>query len=426
MYDLHKFDNLLETQINSTLQKGSAYSAFMGLSSALLLFYMQGSGLVKHMEAPILWTIIGGLFSLLISIMARYRLVKGTIIYFIAAGFVTLPTTIYILAYFFVPGGPATYVTGPASYLYFFTIAVCGLSFDARVATLAGLLAAIEYAIVCVLSFTTLEKISHPDPLFLQDLTSPPIYFFKSLMMLFTGLVVGVLATTAKKLMAQMLKEESEKSAISKLFGQFVSDEVKDKIIREKSEVIAENKEVAILFSDIRGFTSFSEKYKPDELVIHLNEYFDAMVESITRNGGIVDKFIGDAVMAYFGGLVEIESPSSSAFLAAQDMRKKLSDLNEKWKKIGLAPIDNGIGIHFGKVLQGTIGSRDRKDFTVIGDSVNTASRIESQCKEIKRPILLSEIVYANLPSELKSKCDRIGNVKLKGKEEEIVIFASG
>jgi class 3 adenylate cyclase len=161
----------------------------------------------------------------------------------------------------------------------------------------------------------------------------------------------------------------------------------------------------------------------PAEVVVQLNEYFDKMVAAIAENGGVVDKFVGDAVMAVFGGVIEIDNPCESAVRAALSMRKNLSEINEKRNARGLPSFQTGIGIEFGMVLQGTIGSADRKEFTVVGDAVNTASRIEGITKEYDFPILISANVHVLLPDHLKARCESVGAAKVKGKQREIDLY---
>jgi class 3 adenylate cyclase len=157
--------------------------------------------------------------------------------------------------------------------------------------------------------------------------------------------------------------------------------------------------------------------------VVHLNEYFDAMVGAITSEGGVVDKFIGDAVMAVFGGVIDLENPAESAFNAAGRMRERLDELNASWKERGVQPFDNGIGMHWGEVLQGSIGSQERKEFTVIGDSVNTAARLEGLTKDSPHKVIVTDAFYRELPEDLRRRCTDMGSVSVKGKMEEIRIW---
>jgi len=181
--------------------------------------------------------------------------------------------------------------------------------------------------------------------------------------------------------------------------------------------------EVVVLFSDLRGFSTFAERRDPAEVVERLNAYFERMVDAINKEGGVVDKFIGDAIMAIFGGLKQLDNPCEAAVRAAVGMREALTELNASWAKEGLEPFDNGVGIHVGEVLQGPIGSRDRKQFTAIGDAVNSAARLEGLTKTNDQPILITDAVHAALPEELQRQFAPLGEVKVKGKRDSLAIF---
>jgi len=154
-----------------------------------------------------------------------------------------------------------------------------------------------------------------------------------------------------------------------------------------------------------------------------LNEYFEAMVAIIERQGGTIDKFIGDAIMAVFGGVLDLENPARSALTAGAQMRSRMKELQTEWKQKGIPLFENGIGIHFGEVLQGTLGPEHRKDFTVIGDAVNAASRIEGLCKEYGRGLIVSRAVFDRAGVDLQSRLRPLGLAKVKGKQGEIEIY---
>ena len=207
---------------------------------------------------------------------------------------------------------------------------------------------------------------------------------------------------------------------LRRVFGQFVSAEVRDKIIAGKNRLVGERKLVAVLFADIRDFTSYSERNEPEQIVRQLNEYFERMVQCITTEGGTVDKFFGDAVMAGFGGVIELEHPCDAALRAALAMRTELAELNRAWSAEGSPEFDNGIGLHFGEVLQGTIGSTDRKEFTIIGDTVNTSARLEALSKEQEHAILCSTAFGDRLSPDLRARLVELGSVPIRGKSTEI------
>lgn len=417
------YKEILHSEMNTTLMKVSLYSAILGFSGSVILYCLTQLQILKNIEVPIWWTLFGGTNSILIFLLAYLKKIKGWITYFVILNYISFPTIIYIIAHYKLPSGTATYITGPPSYLYFFMIIISGFAFNSRLATFAGAIAGIEYFIFYYIDSNHFSKLNSTDSLMIQDMTEPSIYFFKSIMMFFSGLGIGIFCNNSNRFMNRILKEELEKTSISRLFGQFVSDEIKDKIISDKKGLAGEKKEVAILFSDIRGFSTLSETYPPEIMVTLLNEYLDKMVYCITKHGGVIDKFIGDAIMAVFGGVMDMENPSANALNASIDMQKELISLNTNFEKRNLPQLQNGIGIHFGDVIQGTIGSQNRKDFTVIGDTVNTASRIESLTKNYDFPILISESIFQKLSLTEQEKFISLGNVSVKGKKTEVNLF---
>lgn len=419
--DLLSGSPLLSEQIHRTLGKGSLFSALLGAFSSLVLAVMSELGMLQGMFVPILWTTIGAVYSFAVYLLSRFRLVRGRLIWGVMLGFTCLPTSVYVIAHFVLPSGAATYLTGPPSYLYFFLIVVSGLAFNPRIAIASGVLASISY-FACVLWDKDKFSLTSPDPLMVQDAVSIEFFFFKALMMAFTGFVVAVLAVTARRLVAGVVQQELETQSIKRVFGEFVSHDVAEKIIQQQTGRIAEKREVAILFSDLRGFTEFSEDRSAEEVASRLNEYFEAMVSVIEKHGGTIDKFIGDAIMAVFGGVLNLENPARSAVLAGIEMRRRMAELKAEWTRKGAAPFENGIGVHYGEVLQGTLGPSHRKDFTVIGDAVNAASRIEGLCKEFGAALILSKEAFVRSGVEA-GQFQSLGSAKVKGKKGEIELY---
>ena len=413
----------LEIEGNRALTKGAFYSTLLGLAGGAIVLGLILFEAAENMLSPCIFAFVGAGYSYVVYLLARSERMKGWITYVAFVPFVSLPTFFFLLSHFFMPAGSATFITGPISYLYFHFIIMTGFLFDPKLSILAGLVSAAGYMWMYFLGREYLAQISTPDPTLTQDFNAVSIYSIKAFMMAFGGVVVAALSVIAKRLIIRVLEEEQQKTAISKLFGQYVSPRVKEKIISEKSGTIGERKQVVVLFSDLRGFSTYSEGREPEAIVSHLNEYFDSMVKSINKHCGVVDKFIGDAIMAVFGGVIDLENPAESACLAAQDMRLSLEKMNRGWDKRGWQTLENGIGMHLGEVLQGSIGSVDRKEFTVIGDTVNTASRLEGLTKNYDQKILVTEAFHRALPESLAAGCQSLGRVKVKGKQEEIPIF---
>ncbi|MGE8723082.1 adenylate/guanylate cyclase domain-containing protein [Leptospira terpstrae] len=224
------------------------------------------------------------------------------------------------------------------------------------------------------------------------------------------------------RMLLKFASAESQKNTLSRYF----SPDLVAEIVSEP-EVIGKGKrqKVTVLFSDIRGFTQFSEPMDPEELSIFLTEFRRRMVRVIFQYKGSLDKFIGDAVMATFGTPSASETEgedSKNAVLAAKSMLNELDQWNQERVAEGLKEIKIGIGIHTGEVFCGSIGSEDRMEYTVIGDTVNTASRIESACKDLGVSFLISEAVWMETGSQV--GWDKKESVTLPGREQKINLYA--
>jgi adenylate cyclase len=179
--------------------------------------------------------------------------------------------------------------------------------------------------------------------------------------------------------------------------------------------------EATVLFSDIRGFTSISEELGAHATVTLLNEYFTVMVEAIQRQGGMLDKFIGDAIMAVFGLPVAHDDDPDRAIRAAIEMVGELKRFNVHRIAANLRPVDMGVGINTDVVVSGNIGSPKRMDYTIIGDGVNLASRLESACKQYSSRILVSENTLHKLRGTYRMR--EVDRVIVQGKHEPIGIY---
>ncbi len=225
-----------------------------------------------------------------------------------------------------------------------------------------------------------------------------------------------------------MAKGLAQREKLKEAFGRFVSPEVAQEFIEKyvntgkEASLGGSKKNVCVLYCDLRNFTPLSETLDPEELAHLLNQYFSLMVEPVRKNGGIVDKFIGDALMAVFG-LVEGEVPAPvGAVRAAVEMRRQLLEFNILLEQKGLGPLDNGIGINYGEVVAGYMGSNDRLEFTVIGQNVNLAARLESRAKKPLPPILFSRSVAEKIGEEF-TIC-QFGEIELKGVGKPVAIFS--
>lgn len=221
----------------------------------------------------------------------------------------------------------------------------------------------------------------------------------------------------------QYFVEGKEKRVVKKLFGRYVSKDVYAQLLEhpETAELGGKRRDMSVLFSDIRGFTSVTEKGNPEELVSQLNEYFSRMVEIVFRHKGTVDKFVGDMVMALYGAPLDDADHAEHAVAAAVEMVRELGELNRKWAAEGRPQLDIGIGVNSGDMIAGNIGSSSIMSYTVIGDNVNLGSRLESLNKEYKTRIIISDATRGRLKGVY--DIEPLGDVVVKGKTRPVAIF---
>jgi adenylate cyclase len=217
-----------------------------------------------------------------------------------------------------------------------------------------------------------------------------------------------------------------ERELIRATFGRMVDPNVRDHLLRGNLQLGGEVRHAAVLFVDIRGFTSLSEGMRPDDVVRLLNFYFDRLGPVIVAEQGVLNKYIGDAMMAVFGAPVPLPNPAVAALRAAVGMREAMGALNQELAQAGLPPLKIGIGIHYGPVLAGNIGSAERMEYTVIGDTVNLASRVEALCKELSCDLLLTHGVRECVDEEAEALIGRIEFVathSVRGRQEPVRLY---
>ncbi len=226
----------------------------------------------------------------------------------------------------------------------------------------------------------------------------------------------------------QMARGLASRERELEIFGRMVSPEVREELLTGKLALGGETRWAAVLFSDIRGFSSLAEKMAPQEVVSLLNEYLTAMTAATTASGGYVNNFIGDAIVVIFGVPVQQPDPERRAVSAALAMREALADLNARRAARGDAPLESGIGISAGEMVAGQIGSPERMLYTVIGDAVNVAARLEALTKEYPgKHILVSDRVAGALAGQPDAPpLEPLGPIQLKGRSVPVDVFAVG
>jgi adenylate cyclase len=221
----------------------------------------------------------------------------------------------------------------------------------------------------------------------------------------------------------RIYNERKNNAAVENLFGKFVSPQILKQILKTPDELKQSNKrkDMTVMFSDIRNFTTMSETISPDILIPQINEYFNEVVDIILENKGTMDKFIGDAVMAFWGDPLPVENHEYMAVKTAIEITQKLKELNEKWESEGKTTFKIGVGVNSGEMIVGYMGSNKIVDYTVIGDNVNLAARLESLNKEYKTEIIISGSTYEKTKDLIKTTY--LDEVFVKGKNIAVKIY---
>ncbi|MCP4717857.1 MAG: adenylate/guanylate cyclase domain-containing protein [Desulfobacteraceae bacterium] len=218
-----------------------------------------------------------------------------------------------------------------------------------------------------------------------------------------------------------MIKSLNENRKLRESFGKYVCKEIRDEIIAESPSLDGEMKRVTLLFADLRNFTGLVEKNHPKQVVKIMNQYFNEMALAVKDHKGLILQYVGDEIEAVFGAPIGFDDHPEMAVKAALEMRNRLERLNKKLEQHGFEPLAHGIGIHSGAVLAGNIGSNERMSYALIGDTVNSASRIEGLTKKFGCDIILSQTTCNLLTGSYLT--EQLAPVKVKGKEDELIVY---
>ncbi|MBX3187787.1 MAG: adenylate/guanylate cyclase domain-containing protein [Labilithrix sp.] len=296
----------------------------------------------------------------------------------------SLPTA--VILYYSWMDGPIGALLMPSAFVYSIFILLSTLGLDFFLCTFTGLVAAAEYGAIAFFWGTNDTRVAEP------ALSSLPHHTAKALVLLVSGVAAGFVARRLRKSFTSAIESVGERARILGVFGQHVSPEVVDRLVTGKAEVKSELRSVCVMFLDIRNFTAFAESRSPDEVVDYLNVVFESTIEAIVSRHGIVNKFLGDGFMAVFGAPIIEDDASRAAVDAALDIIERVERLVAEGK---IPPTTVGIGLHTGEAVVGNIGSAQRKEYTVIGDAVNVASRIEALNKQLGSRVLASDETWS-------------------------------
>jgi adenylate cyclase len=297
-----------------------------------------------------------------------------------------------------------------APLLYFVFIILSTLRLDFWLSTFTGFVAATE--LLALALFHPAARAAAGDPMLATG-----FLISRSAVIFACGVLAGAVGVQLRRQFEASIAAATARDHVTNLFGQHVSPQVVDRLLAAGSTTSSDARQVAVMFVDIRGFTAAARTRSPQEVVDRLDAAFAVLVEIVDRNGGIVNKFLGDGFLALFGAPFNDPDAARRAVTAAREMLAAIEQHNVRsdW------PLRIGIGLHFGNVVAGNVGSPRRKEYTVIGDTVNLASRIEGLNKQFGSQLLISDAVRQAIGQDVDAT--PLGDVPIRGYEQPVRVW---
>jgi adenylate cyclase len=321
----------------------------------------------------------------------------------------SIPTIVLIVFAHTMP--PDVGMTSAAVLTYFFFIILSALRLDFWLSAFTGAVAGVSYFGLTIWLLDDLRGGWSETPERLMGYIMRPVF------LLLGGIIAGLVASQIRAGVMRSMRAAEERRQIVQMFGQHVSPAVVNQLLSQPTGIASELRPVCILVLDIRDFTAFAETASPDAVVRYLNHLWSNCVEVINRNHGIVNKFLGDGFMAVFGAPLITENNCENAVRAA---RQILADVENSAAAGEIPPTRIGLGLHAGPALVGNIGSAERREYTVIGDVVNVAFRIEKLNKELNSSLLVSESVQQSLAE---APPVAPASIRVRGRQDPVRIF---
>jgi adenylate cyclase len=302
----------------------------------------------------------------------------------------------------------------PIVWIYFYFIILSTLHLDFMLSVFTGTVASLQYLCLSLVFVTSGENISFP--IVLQH---PLIFVVKSSILLLTGLAAGYVAHQISQNIQRSIGMMEKQNQLVNLFGQQISKEIVDEMMRQKGTLASTLQRITVMFIDIRGFTSYAETRPPQEVVDYQNAFFGIIIEVVNQHQGVIHQLLGDGCMVTFGAPVALSNAPVNAVKAGFDIIKQI----EKKANSGqMPPTRVGIGLHVGEAVTGNIGNDIRQQYSITGNVVITASRIEQLNKEYDSQMLVSADVMQALPPDWVTG-ESLGMVPLKGRKQKIALY---
>lgn len=305
----------------------------------------------------------------------------------------------------------------PATLTYFLFIMLSTLRLNFWLSIFSGALAAAQYVGISVYYSTVFSNVPvdhfHPDLIGMQ-------YLGQGMMLLISGIAAGFVADLIKKKIKVSWEHIKEKNEVIDLFGQQISPQIAGSILEKRDELLGTRKKVCVMFLDIRNFTPFVESHSPEEVVTYLNSLFYFMIDSVQRHDGVINQFLGDGFMATFGAPISRGNVPEKAVNASVEIIERVK---QEYNAGNIPETKIGIGLHFGEAVIGNIGSAVRKQYSITGNVVIMASRIEQLNKRWYSQLVISDDVFQELDEKVKAAFTPKKSVRVKGIKRAVLLY---
>jgi adenylate cyclase len=331
---------------------------------------------------------------------------------------ISLPTVALLIGASIID--PLSILAGAIPSLYFLFILIAALNLDFRLCAFAGSAACVQFlAASLYLVGRSTAPLGAGIPVIAMML-SPHQYILKGALLLAAGLIAGFVASQIRRQIARVFQTLGERDRAVSIFGQHVSPEVAELLLTQPLNSAGQEQLVCVMFLDIRDFSKFSSEHSATEVVEYLNILFAPMIPVINNHSGIVNKFLGDGFMAVFGAPLVDGQQATHALHASLKILRQVEFLNQQGM---MHPTRIGIGLHIGQAVTGNVGSSQRKEYTIIGDVVNLASRIEQANKALATQILVSEATVQAAARDGEFAFEDMGLIELKGQPHPVRLY---
>lgn len=420
-------DHLAREIIHSERMRMAILAGLLGvlLVIAVLMFALFRDDYRRHFSTPRAFFHIGAVLALLLCYELAVRHLIGrwlrrgagvplALRYVNAFVETSVPTVIIVLVAR--ETNPVYVLQSAGGFLYAVFIVLSTLRLDFRLSVFTGLVAAAEYTALSFAYVGAGNAAAAGTPL-----EAPPFFLAKGAMLALAGLAAGFVAHQLRRRIGNAWRTIQERQRLLDTFGQQVSPEIVEELLRQGGEIASRRAQVCVLFMDVRNFTPLVERKAPEEIVALQNAVFGVAVDVVNRHRGIINQFLGDGFMATFGAPLATRNHCADALAAARELVAGIRRLADEGR---IPPITVGVGLHTGEAVTGNIGSAQRQQYSITGNVVILASRIEQLNKEFGSQILVSrEVLDAAGGAGADVVPDPLGPVRVKGREEPMDLF---